>query len=413
MATIVQGAHNKAIVYAETYTDEDIAQVKAMCDLPFLGNANIRMMPDMHKGAGCTIGTTMRVDGNVVPNFIGVDLSCGVLVAKLPVMELDFAEFDNTIRENVPMGRNVRGEHDPLTNRDLAENYYSLLENRWGDIDREYTARSVGTLGGGNHFIEVGRSEETGSLYLSIHSGSRKFGHSIATNYQNLAYESLRNKGFADVIAKMRAEGRHKEIQGELERLKKTLPATIDKDTAFLSGKNASDYMRDMGVASSYAKYNRISILIAIFRAMGWTPMFDFDTAHNYIDFSPPDDGLPILRKGAVSARKGEKFIVPLNMRDGSLICMGKGNPEWNFSAPHGAGRIMSRRKAREEIGLNSYRETMEKAGVFSTSVSEETLDEAPFAYKDAESIANAIQPTAEIIDRLIPVYNIKAGGED
>lgn len=344
---------------------------------------------------------------------ISITGNCGVLVSKIPVQTVDFDALDAAIREHIPIGKNVRDLYDPATSSAYGSGYMALLANRWGNLDADYTTRSVGTLGGGNHYIEVGRSEATGDLYISVHSGSRKFGHTIATNYQDLAYKTLKERGFGDVVAQLKAEGRHKEIQATLNRLRAEVPDNIDKDTAYLTGKNMSDYMRDMSVASNFATFNRMIIVLEIFKAMGWPPNLTFDTRHNYIDIAPPDGGAPILRKGAVSAKAGEKFIIPLNMRDGSLICVGKGNPEWNYSAPHGAGRIMSRRKAREEIGLDNYRETMEAAGVFTTSISADTLDEAPFAYKDSATIANAIKPTAEIVDRLIPVYSLKAGGDD
>lgn len=412
LAFTITGKRNTATCYAREYSDEDFLQVKEICDLPFLGDAHIRMMPDMHKGAGCVIGTTMRIPGAIVPNFIGVDIGCGVVVARIPYKDINYAELDERIRAAVPIGRNIRKVGDDAVQRNFGGNFAALLKNRWGDIDEDYTTRSVGTLGGGNHYIEVGRAKKTGELFLSIHSGSRKFGHSIATGYQELAYKKLSEKNFDSVISALKAEGRHQEIEAALKKLKAETPADINKEHAYLVGKDACNYMNDMQVATSYASMNRMIMLAEIFKAMGWPPDMRFETKHNYIDIAPPDNGDPILRKGAVSARAGERFIVPLNMRDGSLICIGKGNPDWNYSAPHGAGRIMSRREARDKIGLDTYRETMAKAGVFTTSVSKDTLDEAPDAYKNPSVVEDAIVETADVVDWLVPEYNLKGGNE-
>ena len=261
-----------------------------------------------------------------------------------------------------------------------------------------------------NHFIEVGKSEDTGDLYLIIHSGSRKLGHIVASNYQELAYKTLSRRDYTEVINELKKAGRQSEIEATLKEMK-TMETAVDRDTAYLTGKNLSDYLHDVSVASDYATYNRMMIMIHIYLAMEWVPNGFFETRHNYIDFDPPDRGAPILRKGAVSAKKGQKLIIPLNMRDGSLICIGKGNPDWNYSAPHGAGRIMSRTVANKTIEMKDYEESMR--GIYTTSVSEQTLDEAPFAYKDAKGIEEAIGDTVTIVDRLIPMYNLKAGGED
>lgn len=425
----VKGKYNEAVVYATQYQDCDIQQVKDMCDLPFLTDAaNIKMMPDMHSGAGCTIGTTMRVKDAIVPNFVGVDINCGVLVAKIPGNQVDInlRQFDEVVRASVPIGKTIFDYNDfsGMYGSSLAwlfgdasgGNFISQLRRRWPEMTTEYEdyiTRSAGTLGGGNHFIAIEQSQITGQNYLLIHSGSRNLGHLVAKKYQEAAYESGISEERNQIIADLKAQGRHREIQKAIEEFNdKAKP--VSKETAYVAGQLMRDYLHDLQIVGNFATYNRMTMFVNIFAGMGWHPHDFFETVHNYIDMSPPDGGLPILRKGAVSAKKGEKFVIPLNMVDGSVICEGLGNPHWNFSAPHGAGRVMSRRKAFETLDTDTLASQINNAQVYTTSNLKEVLDEAPGAYKSAEDIIELIEgTTATVIDRILPIYNLKAGKED
>lgn len=356
----IKGHYNTAIVYTDTVDQVAIEQIKDLCNQAFAKESKIRIMSDVHSGMGCTIGTTMTIKDKVVPNLVGVDIGCGLEVAQLKERELDLALLDATIYKNIPFGFNIRrNEHRYNQYIDLEKLHCAK------SVDLKRAALSIGTLGGGNHFIEVNRDSQ-GKLYLVIHSGSRHLGHEVATLYQK------------------RASG------------------TTNNPLAYLSGKDFNHYLHDMKMIQQFAELNRRAMLDELLQQLNLTVVHQFTTIHNYIDTERM-----ILRKGAVSALKGETLIIPLNMRDGSLLCLGKGNPAWNYSAPHGAGRVLSRRQARQKLSLADYRKTMQ--GVFTTSVNQGTLDEAPEAYRSSEEILHNITPTVEVLEKLLPIYNFKA----
>lgn len=384
---------NVTKVYAKTFEDEAYRQVEKLCNYePYL-NSKIRIMPDAHAGKGCVIGTTMTLNHAITPNLVGVDINCGMLAAYITANDIDLKKLDGAIRENVPSGFSVHEK--PIYSFDLQSLYcYKAIEDKdW------YMQQSLGTLGGGNHFIEANRTSD-GRIMIVIHSGSRNLGVQVCNYYQELAVKnhSIRND-VKELIARLKSEGRDKEIQSELSKLK---PNMVDKELAHLDGVDFEHYIHDMEIVQRYASTNRHLILNSICKNMDIFTYDYIETIHNYIDIENM-----ILRKGAVSAQKGEKLIIPMNMRDGSLICIGKGNPDWNYSAPHGAGRLMSRAKAKENISMQDFKQSM--SDVYTTSVCEETLDEAPQAYKSADEIMSLIGDTVEIVDIVKPIYNFKA----
>lgn len=396
----IKGKYNTAKIFTDVVDQKSIDQVKLLCDQEFVEGSKIRMMPDIHAGAGCTIGTTMTVSDKIVPNLVGVDIGCGMHVTKLLLREedADFEKLDKVIREYIPSGFNIRdGVHEYYRNTDIRNlECYSCI-----DVDR--ASRSIGTLGGGNHFIEIDKDDE-GYLYLVIHSGSRHLGVEVANYYQDQAYDRLKyrwSKVRELLIKSLKANGREKEISTELAKYTFDIP----KDLAYIDGLPFHQYLHDMEIVQEYAKWNRMAIADTIIEKMGWgwKRLDEFTTIHNYID---TDD--MILRKGAVSAKKDEMLLIPINMRDGSLICVGKGNPDWNYSAPHGAGRLFGRMAAKELFSVDEFAETMN--GVYTTSVSADTLDECPMAYKSMESIVERIVDTVYILKVIKPVYNFKAG---
>lgn len=397
---IINGKHNAAIVYTDNIENTAHEQLEAVCDAPYLADCKVRVMPDVHAGKGCTIGTTMTIHGKVVPNMVGVDIGCGMYTVKLEDKSIDFNELDATIRKHIPSGRAVRSDvHQFAEQVDLNE----LQMASMCDIDRAY--RSIGSLGGGNHFIEVDKDND-GHLYLVIHSGSRHLGVQVADYYQDAAYWQLSGKkkqNINAVIAELKAQGRYKEISETVKKLKVDLTESeIPRDMAYVSGLLFDDYIHDMRITQHFAMLNRKAMADEIIRNMRLTVADEFTTIHNYID----TDAM-ILRKGAVSAREGEQLLIPINMRDGSLLCVGKGNPDWNQSAPHGAGRLMSRKKAKEKLDLGDYRDAM--SGIFSTCINNETLDEAPMAYKSMDAILKHIAPTVDVVKVIKPVFNFKA----
>lgn len=396
----VNGIYNSAKVFTSSPLDEaSLEQIIITLEQPFVEGSMIRMMPDVHAGAGCTIGTTMTIKDKVCPNLVGVDIGCGMLAARIAEDDIDFDELDKTIRENIPSGLNVRESlHAYSHNIDLSRLYCANGCN----LDRAY--HSVGTLGGGNHFIEVD-VDQNKYIWLVIHTGSRHLGLEVANYYQRLAVRyirSLSNKDEArEIIDRLKREGRPQDIRLELIKLK-NIYESVPKALCWLEGEDTKNYLHDMEITQRFADNNRMAILETICGFMKLHVSEMFSTIHNYIDTRSM-----ILRKGAISAKKGERVIIPMNMRDGSLICVGKGNPDWNFSAPHGAGRIMSRSEARKSISLDDFKESMN--GIWTTSVNTDTLDESPMAYKPIESIINNIGDTVEIIDTIKPIYNFKA----
>ncbi len=395
----IKGLMNTAICYASVIEEEAIAQIRRMCDQEFMAGSRVRIMPDVHVGKGCTIGTTMTVTDKVVPNLVGVDIGCGMYTVSLGKQEVDLARFDEACHF-VPSGKNAwegRKERFDLTR---LRCYRALSKTKWIE-------KSLGTLGGGNHFIEIDRTED-GEQYLVIHTGSRNLGKQTAEYYQNLAVELHQGKEeyFQKkdaLIAEYKAEGRRKEIEGALKELHwKNKALLIPEDLCWLYGSWMEDYLYDVEICQEFARRNRELISEILLERTGLSAGEAFHTIHNYIDTKEM-----ILRKGAIAAHKGERVLIPINMRDGSVLAVGRGNPEWNDSAPHGAGRILSRSKAKESLKLEDYRKAME--GIYTTSVSLETLDEAPFAYKSMEDILPVIRETVDVIAVMKPVYNFKA----
>jgi len=397
----IEGKMNTAVCFARNIEDEAIEQIRRMCDYPLTEGSQIRIMPDVHAGKGCTIGTTMTVTDKVCPNIVGVDIGCGMYTVKLADRELDFARIDEAAHF-IPSGKNVWAGR--VERFDLME-----LRCYRGLRDTRRLERSLGTLGGGNHFIEVEVSKD-GTYYLVIHSGSRNLGKQVAEYYQQLAIDLHMGKETYfkqrdELIAEYKAQGRRKEIQGVLKEMKRNFeaqPLDAPEDLCWLYGSFLEDYLHDVEICQRFARRNREKMAEILLERTGMTAVEAFHTIHNYIDTEEM-----ILRKGAIAAHEGEKVLIPINMRDGSVIATGRGNPDWNYSAPHGAGRLMSRSKAKETLSLADYKETMK--GIYTTSVNEWTLDEAPMAYKSIEDIIDVIADSVDIIDIMKPVYNFKA----
>lgn len=395
----IKGKLNTAVCYAKVIEDEAVEQIRRMCDYEFTQGSRIRIMPDVHAGKGCTIGTTMTVHEKAVPNIVGVDIGCGMYTVNLGNIEIDMERLDEAAHY-VPSGKNVwegRQEHFDLA----ALRCFRSLR------DSKRLERSLGTLGGGNHFIEIDRAAD-GTNYLVIHSGSRNLGKQVAEYYQALAVDLHKGKEtyFAQrdaIIVEYKATGSREKIQAALKELKWTgREATVPEDLCFVYGAHFEDYLHDVNICQSFAKRNREKIAEVLLARTGMTGSEAFHTVHNYIDTDEM-----ILRKGAIAAHDGEKVLIPINMRDGSVLAVGKGNPEWNYSAPHGAGRLMSRTTARASLNLDEYRKEME--GVYTTSVNEATIDEAPMAYKSLEDIIDVIRDAVDVIDVMKPIYNFKA----
>jgi len=379
-------------IYVKTIEDTAFKQIQELGKFEAYLNSKIRIMPDCHAGAGCTIGTTIEINDKITPNLVGVDIGCGMLTIELKESEIDLPKLDAVINKYIPNGFNIHEKQQ------IEFDFTQLRCEKHLNINR--AKLSIGSLGGGNHFIEIGKISK-GNIYLVIHSRSRNIGSQVAKYYQNIAINNLtdisneRNK----LIAKLKKEGKSKEIATEIKKLKK--PA-INKDLAYLTGVDFDNYMHDMEVIQKYAVLNRRTMANIILSKMKINGKTSFETIHNYIDFKRM-----ILRKGAVSAENGEILLIPINMRDGSIIARGKGNSDWNYSAPHGAGRLMGRRQAHKTLDLDTFKEQMKD--VYSTSVIDETLDEAPNAYKPISDILETIGDTAEIIDIIKPIYNFKA----
>lgn len=402
----IKGKFSEAVIYAQTVEQSAVEQIELLCSQEFTKGAKIRIMPDVHSGAGCVIGFTANLGDMVIPNIVGVDIGCGMLCVKLGNADIDFKMFDDTVRKYVPSGKNVQdGRLMKYPVLQTMHCYRSLK-------DSKRIERSIGTLGGGNHFIEIDIDSE-GCKYLIIHTGSRNLGKQVAEHYQNMAYDILcgKDKLFEEqnrIITEYKAAGRRAEIQDTLKKLKNEFNAKttdIPKELCYLTGEYRQMYLDDMAVCQDFATLNRKTIadlILSNYFGKSLSEYEHFETVHNYIDLKNN-----IVRKGAVSAQKGEKLLIPINMRDGSLICIGKGNADWNCSAPHGAGRLMSRGSAREAISFDEYQREM--AGIYSTCITEATLDESPMAYKNKDEIVAQITPTAEIISQIKPIYNFKA----
>ena len=396
---ILKGKYNEAKVFADTADETSVSQVLLLLDQEFVSGSRIRMMPDIHAGAGCTIGTTMTVTDKIVPNLVGVDIGCGMETVAVREKHIELQKLDKLIYEKIPSGFQIREKtHRYYEQIDLEELYC------YRQIHAVRAEKSLGTLGGGNHFIEVDKDEE-GTIYVVVHSGSRHLGVEVAQYYQEEAYKALNGQTKKDIdqrIADLKAQGRDKEIQKSIAELKNTVKTNIPKVLAYVSGELFDQYIHDMKIVQNYAGLNRKAMMDEIIKGMKLHVTSQFTTIHNYID----TDAM-ILRKGAVSAKKGEKLLIPINMRDGSLICTGRGNDDWNQSAPHGAGRLMSRSAAKQSFTVSEFRKQMN--GIYSTSVNKETLDECPMAYKGMDEIVKNITDTAVIDNVLRPIYNFKA----
>ena len=360
----VEGKYGKARVFSVNRDEKAIGQIQVLMDQPFVAGAKVRIMPDYHWGAGCTIGFTAKLGKYVVPNLVGVDIGCGIFVQSLGKVEPDLKAFDQTVHQ-IPSGFN--SWRSPWVKAEFMQKLKAYRAIKTEVIDRQ-----VGTLGGGNHFIELGKESETGEVFLVIHSGSRNIGKQVADHYQKLAAKHCKED--------------------------------VPKPLKYLTGAIAEDYFHDMQLCQEYAALNRATMAKVIgesFELIGQP----IQTVHNYIDRKDQ-----IVRKGAVSARKGERLIIPMNMRDGSVICTGKGNPDWNWSAPHGAGRVLGRMEAKRTLRMDEFKHSM--AGVYSSSINSHTLDEAPMAYKPVDEILEAIGETVEVQAFLRPIYSFKAGKE-
>ena len=406
-------------IFTDNIEQEAIDQINTLLEQPAFTDCKVRIMPDVHAGAGCVIGFTADLGDKVIPNIVGVDIGCGMFTVELGridtgindktdssivnyVTDIDYEKLDNVIRTCIPSGRNVHEEINYIFPELKNLRCYNKLKN----ID--WLERSMGTLGGGNHFIEIDEGFE-GRKYSVIHTGSRNLGKQVADYYQNLAVELMigRDKLAYErdrLIAEYKEQGRSSEIQDAIKELRNTWRNKnndIPKELCYLTGKYRDDYIYDMKICQRFAKQNRLMIALKIMLRMGWCAIDLFETVHNYIDDSN------MIRKGAISAKNGEKVLIPINMRDGCIIGVGKGNEDWNYSAPHGAGRIMSRSKARESISMESFRESME--GIYTTSVCESTIDESPMVYKPMDDIIENIKDTVDISEIIKPVYNFKA----
>ncbi len=371
----LKGKYNEAKIFTDTVDEASISQVMLLLNQEFVKESRIRLMPDIHAGMGCTIGTTMTIGDKIVPNLVGVDIGCGMETIRIKESHIELQKLDKLIYEKIPSGFQVREKtHRYFEKINLKDLY------RYKHINPARAEKSLGTLGGGNHFIEADRDDE-GNIYLVVHSGSRHLGLEVANVYQEAGY---------------------RELNGTDKNVKRT---NIPRQLAYVSFELFDQYIHDMKIVQKYAALNRQAMVDEIIKGMKLHVLEQFTTIHNYIDTEAM-----ILRKGAVSARKGERILIPINMRDGSLICIGKGNEDWNQSAPHGAGRLMSRSEAKESFTVSEFKKQM--AGIYTTSVNKDTLDECPMAYKGMEDIVENIRDTADVQRVIKPIYNFKAGGE-
>ncbi|MBR6632507.1 MAG: RtcB family protein [Alistipes sp.] len=398
----LSGKYGIAKVFTDVVDNESISQVINLLNQPYMEGSRVRMMPDIHAGAGCTIGTTMTIKDKICPNLVGVDIGCGMETIRLKETHIEPQKLDKVIRSSIPSGFEIHKRPHRFSDRiDLSKLFCA------GKVNTDRAYNSIGTLGGGNHFIEANKDDD-GNIYVVVHSGSRHLGLEIANHYQEAAYKSLTSYSkdeIDEVVQRLKKDGRQKEIQTVLKQMK-AKQSSIPKALAYVEGELFEQYLHDMQIAQQFAELNRQAMMDIIVKNMGFHVVEQFTTVHNYIDL----DNM-ILRKGAVSAQNGEKLLIPINMRDGSLICIGNGNEDWNCSAPHGAGRLMSRSAAKQAFTVSEFKKQM--SGIYTTSVSQSTLDECPMAYKNMEDIVNNIEPTAKIVAVIKPIYNFKAGEED
>lgn len=398
----LKGKYNEAKIFTDVVDEASISQVLLLLNQEFVSGSKIRLMPDIHAGAGCTIGTTMTVTDKIVPNLVGVDIGCGMETIKIKESNIELQKLDKLIYEKIPSGFNIREKTHRYFNETRLEDLFCYKY-----IDPRRAEKSLGTLGGGNHFIEANK-DNSGNIYIVVHSGSRHLGLEVANYYQEEGYNSLNGstkKDIDDLIADLKSLNREREIKKSIAVLKSTKRTNIPKQLAYVSGELLDQYIHDMKIVQRYAELNRQVMIDEIVKGMKIHVVDQFTTIHNYID----TDAM-ILRKGAVSARENEKLLIPINMRDGSLVCVGKGNDDWNQSAPHGAGRLMSRSVAKESFTVLEFKNQM--SGIYTTSVNKDTLDECPMAYKGMDDIVNNIGDTVDIVQIIRPIYNFKAGGD-
>lgn len=395
----IKGKFNTAKVFTDIIDEDSIRQVYELCNQAFTKGAKIRMMPDVHAGAGCVIGTTMTITDRVVPNMVGVDIGCGMETVRIKGRKLEVEQLDKLIKFNIPSGFDIREKQHRYAEKARLE---ELRCAEQVNLDRAY--HSLGTLGGGNHFIEADKGED--GIYIVIHSGSRHLGVEVAKFYQKRAIEELKHSGDADVrklIDEMKLQGREKEIEAAVREHNSQAKKAVPDHLAYVYGTAFDDYIHDMKIVQEFAMLNRKAMMDEIVRGMKLKVEDEFTTIHNYIDTEKM-----IVRKGSVSAQSGERLIIPINMRDGSLICIGKGNDDWNCSAPHGAGRLFSRSQAKQNFTVSEYKKQM--SGIYSTTINQSTLDECPMAYKSMDDIVKNIGDTVEITEVIKPIYNFKAG---
>ena len=401
----LRGKYNNCKVFTDNVEDSAIGLIMSLLNQEYAKDSRIRIMSDVHSGKGCVIGTTMTLKDKVVPNLVGCDIGCGMTAVKLKEKRIDLPKLDSVIRKYVPSGFEVHEE--PICN------YSPIGDLRCAkDVNMDRAMKSLGTLGGGNHFIEVDKDKED-NLWLVVHTGSRHLGIEVCDYYQHLGYTKLKEKEVGgtlkekseELIRKLKEEGREKEISKALSKLKDEYKSThidIPQALSYVEGKDFEDYLYDMNLVQQHAVANRMTIVRQIIKNMKLHVEDEFTTIHNYIDVENM-----ILRKGSVSAQKGERLLIPMNMRDGSLICIGKGNEDWNYSAPHGAGRLMSRSQAKETVSMNEFKNSMK--GIYTTCIDRSTIDESPMAYKKMQEIIDNIGDTVEIVDIIKPIYNYKA----
>lgn len=400
----IKGTYAEAHIYADLIEQDAVEQIKRLCSHIAFQGAKIRIMPDVHAGAGCVIGFTADLGEKVVPNLVGVDIGCGMRVIKLGNVPIDFQKLDHLIQTHIPAGFAIHEK--PVADCEILKQLFC----RQSLQDSDRIQCSIGTLGGGNHFIECDEDPETNCRYLIIHTGSRNLGKQVAQYYQKqaVAYqkgEHRLQKKQQELIEAYQAAGRERELSAAIKKLRneeQRNTVQIPEDLSYLEGDLRDAYLHDMKICQQYAAQNRQQIGAILLEHMGWEAQEQFETIHNYIDHESN-----IVRKGAISARAGEKVLIPINMRDGCILAVGKGNDEWNCSAPHGAGRLMSRSRARKELSMEEYKAQM--AGIYTSSVVSGTLDEAPMAYKPLESILSRIHDTVTVKKILKPVYNFKA----
>lgn len=411
----LKGRYNSCKVFTDNVDNATIGQLVGLLNQESVEGNQIRIMPDCHSGKGSVIGTTMKINNRkVIPNIVGCDIGCGMLAVKLKEKRIDLPRLDSVIRKYIPSGGEVN-QDDKMFKTTLDVGDLRCFGKPGAKIREILAYQSVGTLGGGNHFIEVDKDKDD-NLWLIIHTGSRHLGLEVCDYYQEEAYRRIKDRvnggtkkaKLDELINKLKADGRYKEISKEVEKFNKNykeINPSIPFELAYCEDSLFDDYIHDMKLVQEHASCNRAEIARVILKEMKLHEVERFETVHNYIDTENM-----ILRKGSVSAKAGERLLIPINMRDGSLICIGKGNPDWNYSAPHGAGRVLSRSVAKEQISMREFKESMK--GIYTTSVNKSTIDESPMAYKPMDELIKNIGDTVEVIDIIKPIYNFKAGDE-